>query len=109
MAPVASSVPVKVGHIDDVQELRKTKPSSIPERFVRDMTERASSVLTPSSSSSHLNIPLIDLQNLFNNNNSPHFLAELSNLSVACQQWGFFQVRKYTLLFHLRSLNYLHF
>ncbi|XP_019174614.1 PREDICTED: protein SRG1-like [Ipomoea nil] len=103
MAPVASDVAVKVGHIDDVQELRKTKPSSIPERFVRDMTERASSV-TPSSSSYYLNIPVIDLQNLFkgnNNNNSPHFLAQLSNLSVACQQWGFFQVINHGIEFGL--------
>ena len=34
MAPVPLS-PVKVGHIDDVQELRNAKPTTIPERFVK--------------------------------------------------------------------------
>ncbi|XP_050259636.1 uncharacterized protein LOC126704644 [Quercus robur] len=50
MAPVPLS-PVKVGHIDDVQELRNAKPTTIPERFVRDMTERRTLATALSSTS----------------------------------------------------------
>ena len=50
MAPVPLS-PVKVGHIDDVQELRNAKPTTIPERFVRDMTERPTLATALSSTS----------------------------------------------------------
>ncbi|CAI9776249.1 unnamed protein product [Fraxinus pennsylvanica] len=39
MAPMPVS-DIKVGHIDDVQELRKSKSSHVPERFIRDTTER---------------------------------------------------------------------
>ncbi|XP_031110857.1 protein SRG1 [Ipomoea triloba] len=91
MSP-APSFPIKVGHIDDVQELGKTKPSYIPERFVRNMTERPTLSTTPPSCD--LKIPVIDLSKLFNenNNSSQDFLSELSNLTLACQEWGFFQV-----------------
>lgn len=96
MSP-APSFPIKVGHIDDVQELGKTKPSYIPERFVRNMTERPT-LSTPSSCD--LKIPVIDLSKLFNenNNSSQNFLSELSNLTLACQEWGFFQVLLLLLL-----------
>ncbi|XP_059280618.1 protein SRG1 [Lycium ferocissimum] len=87
MAPVPS-FPVKVGHIDDVQELKKTKPSSIPERFVRDMIERPklATVTTPSC---NLNIPVVDLSKILN---SQDFHYEIMKLSSACEEWGFFQV-----------------
>ncbi|CAL5440369.1 unnamed protein product [Camellia sinensis] len=52
MAPVFVS-PFNVGHIDDVQELRKSKPTSIPQRLIRDIAEEPSlSTLTPPSPSS---------------------------------------------------------
>ncbi|XP_060197843.1 protein SRG1 [Lycium barbarum] len=87
MAPVPS-FPVKVGHIDDVQELKKTKPSSIPERFVRDVIERPklATVTTPSC---NLNIPVVDLSKILN---SQDFHYEIMKLSSACEEWGFFQV-----------------
>lgn len=89
MAPVPS-FPVKVGLVDDVQELKKIKPSSIPERFVRDMIERPklATVTTPSSCS-NLNIPVIDLSKILN---SQDFHYEIMKLSTSCEEWGFFQV-----------------
>ncbi|XP_062108609.1 protein SRG1 [Humulus lupulus] len=86
MAPVPISL-IKVGKIDDVQELRKAK-SKIPERFVRDKTERPA-VATAASSSS--NIPIIDFHKL-SNGTKDEVLSELLQLSTACDEWGFFQV-----------------
>lgn len=95
MAPVPIS-PLNVGHIDDVQELRNTKPRSIPERFVRDITERpklstsSTTTNTPiSSSSSHM--PIIDFSNL-TKPNTEESRIEIQKLASACEDWGFFQV-----------------
>ncbi|VFQ64662.1 unnamed protein product [Cuscuta campestris] len=86
---------IKVGHIDDVQELSATNPSHIPERFIRDISERPFS--SSSSSSSDLKIPVIDLSKLTmeDKNNSPDFHSEMQKLTAACQDWGFFQVVKH--------------
>ncbi|CAL5346994.1 unnamed protein product [Camellia sinensis] len=88
MAPVFVS-PINVGHIDDVQELRKSKLTSIPQRFIRDIAEDPSlSTLTPPSPSSKPSftaIPVVDLSKLTQN-------TQLSKLATACQDWGFFQV-----------------
>lgn len=86
MAPVPVS-PLKVGHIDDVQELRKAK-SKIPERFVRDITERPTLATFSSSSSG---IPIIDFCKL-SKGDFDEVLSELVQLSTACEEWGFFQV-----------------
>ncbi|KAK4379982.1 hypothetical protein RND71_001844 [Anisodus tanguticus] len=88
MAPVPS-FPVKVGHIDDVQELKKTKPSSIPERFVRDIIERPKLAAVTTPSSCNLNIPVVDLSKLLN---SQDLHYEIKKLSSSCDEWGFFQV-----------------
>lgn len=86
MAPVPIS-PIKVGHIDDVQELKKAKPAAIPERFVRDMAERPTlTKVTPAS-----NIPVIDLSKLLKGDMTL-FHTEISKLSASCEDWGFFQV-----------------
>ncbi|OAY55973.1 protein SRG1 [Manihot esculenta] len=87
MAPVPSS-PIKVGHIDDVQELRKAKPTTIPERFVRDMTERPTLATTLPSMSE---IPIINFSS-FVNGNKDDYQTESLQLARACEQWGFFQV-----------------
>lgn len=85
MAPVPNS-PVKVGHIDDVQELRKTKPRTVPHRFVRDMTDRPTLPTTPlPPPDTHM--PVIDFSKLTKGNKD-----EIFNLATACQEWGFFQV-----------------
>ncbi|KAL2229778.1 protein SRG1 [Sesamum indicum] len=84
MAPAAIS-DIKVGHIDDVQELRKSKTSQIPERFIRDRTER------PTLDYSCTNIPVVDLSKLFQGSKD-EFCNEILNLMTSCKEWGFFQV-----------------
>ncbi|GLT63797.1 hypothetical protein SLA2020_363320 [Shorea laevis] len=88
MAPVPIS-PIKVGHIDDVQELRKVKPTTIPERFVRDQVERPELASILSSPS---NIPVVNFSKLINGNNRDEQHDEISKLRTACEEWGFFQV-----------------
>ncbi|XAR57104.1 Codeine 3-O-demethylase [Bertholletia excelsa] len=89
MAPMPTTI--NVGHIDDVQELRNSKPASIPTRFLREEVERPSlfSFHPPNSSSSA--IPVVDLSKLFEG--SPNdFQSEVSKLAASCEEWGFFQV-----------------
>jgi len=94
MAPVPISS-INVGHIDDVQELRRTKPMTVPQRFVRDMTERPTlqTVLSPQNS----DMPVIDFSK-FSKGNKEEVLNELYKLSTACEEWGFFQVNVNNLL-----------
>ncbi|MED6106465.1 hypothetical protein PIB30_005099 [Stylosanthes scabra] len=88
MAPVPISS-IKVGHIDDVQELRKNRPKTIPERFVRDMNERPTPAMALSLPSS--DIPVIDFSNL-TKGNTEQVQTEILKLADACENWGFFQV-----------------
>jgi len=107
MPPVPIS-PVKVGHIDDVQELRKTKPRTIPQRFVRDMTERPTLSTTPLPPS-NTHMPVIDFSKL-TNGNKEDVLSEIFNLATACEEWGFFQVNTIWFLETLLLFdNYLDF
>ncbi|KAL5782320.1 hypothetical protein ACOSP7_007349 [Xanthoceras sorbifolium] len=85
----ASVIPISVGHIHDVQELRKTKPTTIPERFVKDVTERPTLDTTLSELLTH--IPIINISKLMNGN-PDEFQSEILNLTTACEEWGFFQV-----------------
>ncbi|KAM1195234.1 hypothetical protein ACFX13_022271 [Malus domestica] len=80
--------PIRVGHIDDVQELRKSKPSIIPERFVRDMTERPT-LGTPMPCST--DIPTINFSKLVKGTKD-EIKTEISQLAHASENWGFFQV-----------------
>ncbi|KAF9604476.1 hypothetical protein IFM89_006798 [Coptis chinensis] len=84
MAPVPISS-IKIGHIDDVQELRRARPTTIPDRFVRDMAER------PSTATPSMHIPVIDLSKLIEGDRDQSH-TELSKLAVSCEEWGFFQV-----------------
>ncbi|CAI9118773.1 OLC1v1020383C1 [Oldenlandia corymbosa var. corymbosa] len=90
MAP-AQIFPINVGHIDDVQELNKTKISSIPQRFIRDRKERPKvSRINPFCQKT---IPVIDLSRLQKGNRDDHgFQSELQQLTDSCEHWGFFQV-----------------
>ncbi|XP_054787111.1 protein SRG1 [Prosopis cineraria] len=92
MAPVLIS-PLNVGHIDDVQELTKTKPRSIPERFVRDVTERPQ-LFSGTTSPSHSDMPVIDFSK-FLRGNTEEFQVEILKLASACEEWGFFQVKNH--------------
>lgn len=96
MAPVLSSAPtIKVGHIDDVQELTKTRPTSVPERYVRDATERPVLATIPTS----MNIPIIDMSKLAHGSEDQSW-GEMVKLAAACEEWGFFQVML-DFLYHL--------
>ncbi|MED6130276.1 hypothetical protein PIB30_000177 [Stylosanthes scabra] len=88
MAPVPISS-IKVGHIDDVQELRKNRPKTIPERFVRDMNERPAPAMALSLPSSDM--PVIDFSKL-TKGNTQQVHSEILKLADACENWGFFQV-----------------
>lgn len=74
---------MNVGHIDDVQEIRKIQNNTVPDRFVRDVDEIRS--LIPDSSVD--NVPIIDLSKVINGN-----YDEILTLAYACEEWGFFQV-----------------
>ncbi|CAK7333135.1 unnamed protein product [Dovyalis caffra] len=87
MAPLPIS-PINVGHIDDVQELRKAKPTTIPERFVRDNTERPT---LGTASPVPDTIPIIDFSRLAKGNKD-EYKSEMLQLARACEEWGFFQV-----------------
>ena len=89
MAPAPISPPINVGHIDDVQELRKNKPTTIPQRFVRDMSERPTLAKTFSPPSNDM--PIIDFSKL-SKGNSEEVQSEILKLASACEEWGFFQV-----------------
>ena len=88
MAPLPISS-INVGHIDDVIELRKTKPETIPQRFVRDMTER--SATAKALSPPHNDMPVINFSTL-SKGSSEQLFSELLKLATACEEWGFFQV-----------------
>ncbi|KAJ8766739.1 hypothetical protein K2173_007806 [Erythroxylum novogranatense] len=79
------------GHIDDVQELRKAKPTIIPHRFVRDVSERPTTdmILSFSLVSS---IPIVDFSRLDGSNKGACKNEMLQQLARACEEWGFFQV-----------------
>lgn len=89
MAPIPCSVPphIKVGHIDDVQELRRTQPMTVPERYVRDVAERP----TPDTILTTMSIPIVDMSKLVQDGNDQS-QQEMAKLVVACEEWGFFQV-----------------
>ncbi|XP_057431923.1 jasmonate-induced oxygenase 1-like [Lotus japonicus] len=73
-----------------VQSLSQTCTDSIPERYIKPSTDRASST-TSFSSFDHANIPIIDLANL--NGPDPDASSSiLKQISDACRDWGFFQV-----------------
>ncbi|KAL6517147.1 hypothetical protein OROHE_017853 [Orobanche hederae] len=92
MAPIPAPV-VKFGHIDDVQELSRNKSSlqQVPERFVRDTTERPNLEETAIS----YEIPVIDFSKLVkgrNKDDDNDFCNEIIKLRTCCEEWGFFQV-----------------
>ncbi|KAK4283532.1 hypothetical protein QN277_000473 [Acacia crassicarpa] len=82
---------IKVGHIDDVQELRKTNPKNIPQRFVRDDTEKSQPI---TSATTLLDIPTVDFSKLLKGITQERH-QEILKLSAACEEWGFFQVKNH--------------
>ncbi|OIW04106.1 hypothetical protein TanjilG_00666 [Lupinus angustifolius] len=70
-----------------VQSLSKICIDSIPKRFIKPLSDRASII---TSSDYDANVPIIDLGDL---NGDPDTIAStLGQISEACHEWGFFQV-----------------
>ncbi|XP_042475627.1 protein SRG1 [Macadamia integrifolia] len=101
MAPVPISS-LKVGHLDDIQELSKNQPTTVPDRYIRDESERPTHVSATSPQSSSMQIPVIDLSKLVEGNEDQS-QTELSKLASACEEWGFFQVVNHGI--HLELLE----
>lgn len=91
MAPVlcsSTSSEIRIGEVEDIQELRRARPTAVPERYVRDTNERpALSTILPSS----LSVPVIDLSKLVCGTKRQS-QEEMAKLTAACEEWGFFQV-----------------
>eukprot|EP01018_Ginkgo_biloba_P006695 Gb_18191 [translate_table: standard] len=85
------AVPMKWGNSilkdENVQEVEKKEPQAIPERYIRTDEERPKlSTALPY----HLSIPVIDMANL--SQGSLQRDEEISKITKACEEWGFFQV-----------------
>ncbi|GMI84685.1 Jasmonic Acid Oxidase 3, JASMONATE-INDUCED OXYGENASE3, jasmonate-regulated gene 21 [Hibiscus trionum] len=72
-----------------VQSLSESGIRAIPSQYIKPLTERP--VFEPGSLvHQHVDIPVIDLHNLFCKDPTLH-LDTLSRISAACREWGFFQ------------------
>ncbi|XP_004305192.1 PREDICTED: protein SRG1-like [Fragaria vesca subsp. vesca] len=72
--------------VPNVQEIVRTYPFHVPDRYLRDQEEIPENIdLTSSNLSSE--IPIIDFSLLSKGNKE-----ELHKLDVACEEWGFFQI-----------------
>ncbi|KAL4606242.1 hypothetical protein ACB092_09G087700 [Castanea dentata] len=71
-----------------VQALSESGLTKIPDRYIKPTTDRPS---PKNLDDTHINIPVIDLQNLLSNNQTLQY-DTLSLISSACKEWGFFQV-----------------
>ncbi|VAH68512.1 unnamed protein product [Triticum turgidum subsp. durum] len=76
---------VKIGRVDDVQELQRACVDDVPERYVRDGDDRPGGA----NVCAHAEIPVIDAGELRRGGGDGD---ELKKLRRACQEWGFFQV-----------------
>ncbi|KAJ0089243.1 hypothetical protein Patl1_31348 [Pistacia atlantica] len=71
-----------------VQSLSESGLTSIPERYIKPTVHRPS---VNTEFHPHVNIPVIDLQNIFSNDQTLRD-DTLSRISRACREWGFFQI-----------------
>lgn len=71
-----------------VQSLSESGIDTIPDRYVKPIVDRSSSI---DLESSHVNIPVIDLSSL-DSDDAAIRTATLDLISNACREWGFFQV-----------------
>lgn len=95
-----SDTAVIQGRVEDVQELRRSHPTVIPTRYVRDGNEMPSPALSPILPS--VDVPVIDLSRLGScSSKTPERESEMAKLAAACEGWGFFQVR--SALLHISS------
>lgn len=82
--------------VDDVQELVKSHPQAVPQRYIRTKEERIGS--TSITAPPCLEIPVIDMAKIASAAHTAARQHEMARLSLACEHWGFFQV----------SVQYLH-
>ncbi|KAF9674599.1 hypothetical protein SADUNF_Sadunf10G0143800 [Salix dunnii] len=71
-----------------VQSLSDSGVPLIPERYVKPVLERPSVSV---STSNDVNIPIIDLAGLYGDDHALRATI-LDRISIACREWGFFQV-----------------
>lgn len=77
-----------------VQSLSESGIRQIPHRYVKPASHRPSvknNNVSSSSSPTEANIPVIDFQNAFSDNQTLR-LETLKSISLACSKWGFFQI-----------------
>jgi hypothetical protein len=72
---------IKIGQVDDVQELHRTAQGTVPDRYIRDGGDRPGG----ENVCALAHIPVIDVGELRRGD-------ELDKLRLACEEWGFFQV-----------------
>lgn len=87
---------IRVGRVDDVQELRRAQPVAVPERYVRDVGDRPSP--PPPAGGLSESVPVVDMSKLAVAGGDGDGGHEMAKLAAACEEWGFFQV-SYSLLF----------
>ncbi|CAL0307588.1 unnamed protein product [Lupinus luteus] len=71
-----------------VQSLSKICKGSIPERYIKPLSDRPSIITSSDDDSS--NLPIIDLVGLYGDPDTR--ASTLRQISEACHEWGFFQV-----------------
>jgi hypothetical protein len=89
---------IKIGQVDDVQELHRTCLTTVPERYVRDGDDRP---VGAKVADHHDQIPVIDVGELLPRG------GELDKLRIACEEWGFFQVHRspYRFAYFLKKIK----
>ncbi|OAY38403.1 jasmonate-induced oxygenase 2 [Manihot esculenta] len=77
-----------------VQSLSESCLGKIPDRYIKPPIQRPTSSSSSASAASDIddvNIPIIDLGGLYGNNDTLR-ASTLEEISMACRDWGFFQV-----------------
>ncbi|KAE9600907.1 hypothetical protein Lal_00011230 [Lupinus albus] len=80
--------------ITRVQTLSESGITSIPECYIKPESQRPTNPISSNKASSNdedINIPIIDMQNLYGGDERLREAA-LRRMSEACREWGFFQV-----------------
>jgi len=80
---MAAEAEIKIGQVDDVQELHRAGLETVPDRYIRprDGDDRPGG----DNVCALAHIPVIDVGELTRDD-------ELNKLRLACEEWGFFQV-----------------
>jgi hypothetical protein len=81
-AGAMAAAEIKIGQVDDVQELHRTGLQTVPDRYIRDGDDRPDG----DNVCAVAHIPVIDVAELQRDD------VGLDKLRLACEEWGFFQV-----------------